>query len=57
MEISVVLPAPLGPSSPKNSPLLDRQVDAVQRLHGAEAPRDTEHFDRGNHGSIRILER
>ena len=32
--MSVVLPAPLGPSSPKNSPGRDVEVDAGQGGHG-----------------------
>ena len=33
MEISVVLPAPLGPSRPKNSPSSTARLDAGERLH------------------------
>ena len=49
IEISVVLPAPFGPSRPKNSPSLDGEVDAGQRLHAAEAAGDVVDFD-GEHG-------
>ena len=47
IEISVVLPAPFGPSRPKNSPCCDRQIDADERLHVAEAARDIDDFDSG----------
>jgi hypothetical protein len=47
-EISVVLPAPLGPSRPKNSPL-DFQVDPIQRLDTAKAFGDLLNADRSGH--------
>ena len=51
IEISVVLPAPFGPQQPEELAPLDRQVDAGQRLHGAEAARDIDDFDGGSQGS------
>ena len=39
-----------GPSRPKNSPSLDREVDAGERLHAAEAAGDIDDFDGGGHG-------
>ena len=38
MRTSVVLPAPLGPSSPNTVPGVDLEVEAVERDHVAEAP-------------------
>ena len=37
MRTAVVLPAPLGPSTPSTVPSRAGQVDPVQRLGGAEA--------------------
>ena len=38
MRMQVVLPAPLGPSSPRTVPGVDLEVDALQRLDLAEVP-------------------
>ncbi len=49
MLISVVLPAPLGPSRPKNSPGSTSRLDAVERPHAAETARDVDDFTGGGH--------
>ena len=47
MRDSVVLPAPLGPSSPNTVPGRDREVEAVQGSHVAEVPAQLADFDGG----------
>ena len=55
MLISVVLPAPLGPSSAKISPRLNFKVDAVQRLEaGAVGLGEIGDGDDGGHGWVWI---
>ena len=46
IEISVVLPAPFGPSRPKNSPGWTVEIDARERLHAAVATRDSRRLRR-----------
>ena len=50
MRTMVVLPAPFGPSSPNTVPLLDLEVDPLERLDLAEALRDLFGPDDGWHG-------
>ena len=47
---SVVFPLPLGPSSAKSSPLLDAQVDIVERQRLAEAPGHSLDLDDAHRG-------
>ena len=52
MRTSVVLPAPLGPSSPNTVPGAIVEVEAVQGGHVAEAPAQLADFDGGGHAAL-----